>query len=98
MTEAAKTQITVAVIGLIGVLGAALITNWPHIAGNKQSTKASAGEPNTITVEYTLTCKFTFGPRAGTTFRFAPGPGITPAPIGALCTDGAGSSGVAVKE
>ena len=96
MTGAARTQITVAVIGLVGVLGTALITNWSNIFGAKPEHKANSG--NTVAVEYTLTCKFTFGPRAGTTIQFTPGPGIFPTLVGSPCTDGQGSSGVAVKD
>jgi hypothetical protein len=42
-----------------------------------------------------LTCKFTSGPRAGTSFNFTGIPNVTPAPIGGPCSDGAGSTGYA---
>jgi len=45
-----------------------------------------------------LTCQFTSGPRSGTTFDFSTTPGATPAPIGAPCTDGAGSFGRAIAQ
>ncbi len=98
MDSTARTQITVAVIGVVGVLGAALITNWSSIFGSKPETKTNSGGANTVTIEYSLTCKFTYGPRSGSTFRFSPGPGISPAPVGSPCTDGLGSTGFAVKD
>jgi hypothetical protein len=51
-----------------------------------------------ITGELSTTCKFTIGPRAGTTLHYQLGPNITAAPIGAPCTDSTGSFGVAVKD
>ena len=88
MSGAARTQITVAVIGLIGVLGAALIANWAGIFGKKSDAS---------TVEHSTTCKFTGGQRAGTTYHFQPGT-VIPAPVGAPCQDGTGSYGIAVKD
>ena len=43
----------------------------------------------------TTVCRFNSGPRAGTSFDFQPY-GVQPIPVGAPCTDGQGSNGVAV--
>lgn len=88
MTSAARTQITVAVIGLVGVLGAALIANWSGIFDRKSDAN---------TIVFSTTCKFTAGPRAGTTYHFQPGT-VVPAPVGAPCQDGVASYGIAVKD
>lgn len=40
-----KTQIVIAVIGLIGVLGAALLTNWDRIFPHKTPPSVAPGEP-----------------------------------------------------
>ena len=45
---------------------------------------------------FTLTCYFTMGPRAGTTFDFTGLPGAMAAPVGAPCGDGVASVGIAV--
>ena len=55
--------------------------------------RAQTGAGN-LPAGMSLTCKFNSGPRSGTTFDFSHTPGATPAPIGASCTDGAGSYGV----
>ncbi|EMK3382365.1 hypothetical protein V8054_000570 [Vibrio parahaemolyticus] len=44
------------------------------------------------------TCKYDFGPKAGTTQYFPPSIPIVPALIGQPCHDGMGSSGVAIKD
>jgi hypothetical protein len=90
MASRANNQITVAIIGVAGVIAAALITNWSNIFGPKPA-------PDTIAIEYSTTCKFTVGPRAGTAFHFQPGT-VIPAIVGSPCTDGAGSSGIAIKD
>ncbi|HLZ02761.1 MAG TPA: hypothetical protein VKR55_11495 [Bradyrhizobium sp.] len=43
----------------------------------------------------TTVCQFNSGPRAGTTFDFAPF-GVHPIPVGSPCTDGAMSNGIAI--
>lgn len=43
-----------------------------------------------------LTCRYTSGPRQNETQDFAGVPGVRPAPIGASCTDGNGSYGIAM--
>jgi hypothetical protein len=43
--------------------------------------------------EHSTLCRFTSGPRAGQTQDYAP---MAPLPVGALCQDGAGSTGVVV--
>jgi hypothetical protein len=45
------------------------------------------------------TCKFTSGPRAGQVKHWPRNtPGLTPARIGAPCTDGVGNSGIAIAD
>jgi hypothetical protein len=56
---------------------------------------AIAGDAKSLPTRMSLICKYTAGPKAGQTQNFAGVPGITPAPVGAPCTDGQGSSGVA---
>jgi hypothetical protein len=89
MDATAKTQITIAAMGLVGVIGAALIANWVGLFGGKPTTA----------VGYSTTCKFTVGPRAGSTQYYPPNaPGLTPAVVGGPCTDGAGSIGYAIPD
>jgi hypothetical protein len=45
----------------------------------------------------TTTCRFQSGPLAGQTIDFGGRPGVTPAMIGAQCTDGNSSYGIAVR-
>ena len=45
---------------------------------------------------YTFLCHFTRGPRAGTSFDFTRTPDASSARVGSGCSDGAGSTGVAV--
>jgi hypothetical protein len=53
------------------------------------------GGANNLPPGMSFTCKYTAGPKAGQTQNFAGVPGVAPAPVGAPCTDGQGSSGVA---
>ena len=57
-------------------------------AGNGDDGAESGDKKSTI-------CKFTTGPRAGTTHDYAPKP---PIPVGSSCTDAAGSSGVVIAK
>lgn len=54
--------------------------------------------PLSASAQESHTCRFTAGPRAGETQYFPPGPGVTPAPVGAPCADGMGSTGYAVPD
>jgi hypothetical protein len=90
MDTTSRTQIIVAIIGVVGVIAAALIANWAGIFGQKSKS-------GTATIVYSTTCKFTMGPRTGTVFHFQPGT-VVPAPVGYPCTDGAGSSGIAIAD
>jgi hypothetical protein len=73
----------------LAVLCAACLSSGVGVVRAQSST---SGLPSNMT----LTCHFTGGPRSGQTFDFSNTPGVTPAPIGAPCTDGQGSYGVAV--
>jgi hypothetical protein len=89
--SSSRTQITVAIIGVAGVIGAALIANGAGLFGSGSS---SAGGTQAST-----TCRFTTGPRAGTTQYYPPGtPGLIPAFVGGPCHDGAGSAGYAIAD
>jgi len=50
----------------------------------------------TATAATTTTCSFTSGPKNGQIIDFGNRPGVVPAMVGAQCTDGAGSFGMAV--
>jgi hypothetical protein len=90
MDGSARTQIIVAVIGVVGVIGAALVANWAGVFGG-------GSKPEDHPIEYSTTCKFTVGPRTGQTQYYPPGmPGLTPAVVGGPCTDGVGSMGYAI--
>jgi hypothetical protein len=74
----------------------------PGATGGSSSGRANGGGNSTtggsgLPAGMSLTCHFNNGPRSGQTFDFSHTPGATPAPIGAPCTDGAGSYGVAVS-
>lgn len=90
MAADSRTQIILAVIGLVGVLGAAAIANWPKSNPNPKPHEGTFGEVST-------TCKYSSGPKSGQTQFFPPdSPGLTPGRVGYSCTDGMGSSGVGV--
>lgn len=61
------------------------------VPGAGLSTESSSGSGTTLTT----ICKFQSGPKAGTTFDFAPY-GVQPIPVGAPCNDGVSSFGIAV--
>jgi hypothetical protein len=86
----ARTQIIVAVIGVVGVIGSALVANWAGVFGG-------GSKPEDHLIEYSTTCKFTVGPRAGQSQYYPPGtPGLIPVVVGGPCTDGVGSMGYAI--
>jgi hypothetical protein len=90
MDGSAKAQIIVAVIGVVGVIGAALVANWAGVFGGGSKAQDHS-------IDYSTTCKFTIGPRAGQTQYYPPGmPGLIPVVVGGPCTDGAGSMGYAI--
>lgn len=91
-----KTQITVAFIGLFGVVLGAVFTNWDKLFSRED---AIPYVPHTV-VSPSRTCKYTSGPKAGTVQYFSPEefPIIHPAQVGQRCTDGADSWGVAIKD
>ncbi len=91
-----KTQIVVAVIGLVGVLGAALIGSG---ALSSRPDRRTAAAVETSGPQFSTTCRFLTGPRAGETIFFPPDtPGLIPVVVGAPCNDGAGSIGVGVPD
>jgi len=54
--------------------------------------------PGSPREETTFTCRFDSGPRAGQTQNYAGVTGIRSFPVGAPCTDGQGSTGIAISE
>lgn len=84
MDATSKTQIIVAVIGVVGVIGAALIASGFFTP--------KPAEPTLST-----TCQFNVGARAGQTQYYDPNtPYVRATVIGAPCQDGLGSFGVAI--
>jgi hypothetical protein len=90
MNNAAKTQIIVAVIGVIGAICVALIANLSGIFSTKSTEHG---------IQYSTTCKFTSGPRIGAAQYYPPGGiGVVPTIVGGPCTDGARSFGYAIRD
>jgi hypothetical protein len=134
MDNTSKTQISVAVIGVVGTIAVALIANWSNIfgpergdhqatvsgsasasaatssegsgsskssgggSGNSGASTSSSGAKNSAAVEYSRTCKYTAGLKAGTIQYFPPNIPIIPARVGDPCNDGAGSYGFAIED
>ena len=74
-----------------GSYGTAIAGNSGTSMGGAQ-TQGSGGTMSNVTT----ICQFSTGPRSGTRFDFAQF-GVQPVPVGAPCTDGQGSNGIAVR-
>lgn len=61
---------------------------------NYEGTSPNSQGPTTN--RSTWTCRFTSGPRSGSSVDFARVPGSNAMPVGSGCSDGSGSTGVAV--
>jgi len=93
------TQIIVAVIGLLGILITAFFANLEKIFPTESSGPILV-PPIAIVKSQSRTCKYTSGPKAGTTQYFSPEeyPVIRPAIVGQSCTDGIESTGIAIQD
>lgn len=74
---------------------------WSQAISADKCPKAPPAQPAPITgsrndAKTTTICRFTNGPRIGTTFDFK-SYGLPGIPVGSPCTDGQGSTGVAVR-
>lgn len=92
-----KLQIALAVIGLLGVLGAAAIGILPSIINSASNGAAIPNGPGGERVP-SRTCSYTGGPKKGVTEYFSPSVTVRPVFVGDSCIDGHGSYGVAVRD
>ncbi len=91
-----KTEIIIAIIGLVGIVLTAMFANWDKIFP-KEPTLTN-GVP--VINSPSRTCKYTSGPKQGTIQYFSPEeyPIINPALVGQRCTDGFKSWGNAIQD
>lgn len=73
------------------LLSAILITGVVSVTGAQGQAALGTQPPATTSI-----CRFTSGPRAGQTQDLSSMPGATPIRIGASCSDGALSTGIAI--
>lgn len=109
MEKSSATQIILAIIALVGALGAALLSNWDKFNSKTETstTPAEQTPANDVTQnsaislkknpQVSTTCRYTSGPKTGT-IEFFPlnTPGLTPGLVGYPCTDGVSSNGLGI--
>lgn len=84
---------------MAGSSGVALAPEIAGQPGQNPTRRQGLGryyQQGPVTRESTWTCRFTRGPRAGTSYDFSMIAGSVAAPVGSGCSDRAGSTGVAV--
>jgi hypothetical protein len=91
------TQITLGVIGLIGIQGGAVIANWDKFKAETKQEPPVIADKNLP--EASTTCQYFTGFKAGTTQYFPLStPGLRPGLVGYPCTDGLGNYGVGIPD
>jgi hypothetical protein len=78
-----------------GLFGVALVATALYL--QLQVPRTTPDTENHSAPAMTLVCHFTFGAKSGQTLDFSAVPTATPSPVGGGCTDGFGSTGIAVR-